>query len=207
MPKTANPYSVHPGVKMMQDWIATLKDKTGRNLDEWLAFIRKNGPKDEKASRDWLKKEIKLGTNTAWWLAERAFKVPARGWDEDPDAYLQQALDYVEAQYAGKHAHQRPLYDALLQLGFSMGKDVKVCPCQTMVPLYRNHVFAQIKATTLKRVDLGFCLRGVKARGRLKDTGGEKKGDRITHRVEITQLSDIDAEVKKWLKQAYEADA
>ena len=41
----------------------------------------------------------------------------------------------------------------------------------------------------------------------LKDTGGEKKGDRITHRVEITKLSDIDAEVKTWLKQAYEADA
>jgi hypothetical protein len=40
-----------------------------------------------------------------------------------------------------------------------------------MVPLYRNHIFAQMKPATLPRVDLGF------------------------------------AEVKKWLKAAYEGDA
>src|SRR3954464_7855734 len=29
-------YSVHPGVSMMQRWIAELKQKTGRTLDEWV---------------------------------------------------------------------------------------------------------------------------------------------------------------------------
>jgi len=47
--------------------------------------------------------------------------------------------------FAGPKEALRPLYDELLKLGRSLGKDVKVCPCQTMVPLYRNHVFAQIK--------------------------------------------------------------
>jgi hypothetical protein len=203
----ANPYSVHPGVKMMQDWVATLKTKTGRDLSEWLAFIRKDGPRDEKAARAWLKEEIKLGTNTAWWLAERAHNVKARGWDDDPKAYLAQALQFVKAQYAGKKAHLLPIYEALLTLGKAQGKDVKVCPCQTMVPLYRKHVFAQIKPTTQTRIDLGFCLRGVKPTKRLLTTGGEKKGDRITHRIEISSLKDIDADVKKWLKHAYNADA
>jgi hypothetical protein len=65
-------YGIHPGVLMTQKWIADLKDKTGRSLDEWLKLIKKSGPKDEKARREWLKTEHGLGTNSAWWLAERA---------------------------------------------------------------------------------------------------------------------------------------
>ena len=81
-----------------------------------------------------------------------------------------------------------------------------VCPCQTIVPLYRNHVFAQIKPTTQTRIDLGFCLRGVTATGKLQETGGEAKGDRITHRITIASIEEIDDEVRMWIRKAYEAD-
>ncbi len=94
----------------------------------------------------------------------------------------------------------------LLVLGRSLGSDVKVCPCQTIVPLYRKHVFVQIKPTTRTRIDLGLALKDTKVPKRLIDTGGLAKKDRITHRIEITSLKDIDAEVKKWLKTAYEMD-
>lgn len=40
----------------------------------------------------------------------------------------------------------------------------------------------------------------------LIDTGGLAKKDRITHRMEITSTAEIDAEVKKWLKTAYDLD-
>jgi len=108
--------------------------------------------------------------------------------------------------FAGPKEALRPLYDELLKLGRSLGKDVKVCPCQTMVPLYRNHVFAQIKPTTRTRIDLGLALRNSKVPKRLIDTGGFAKKDRITHRIEITSLQDIDAEVKKWITKAYAMD-
>ena len=32
---------------MTQKWIAELKQKTGRSLDEWLKFIKKEGPLTE----------------------------------------------------------------------------------------------------------------------------------------------------------------
>lgn len=198
-------YSIHPGVKMIQDWIATFKEKTGRSVDEWVALVKKSGPADEKSRREWLKKEHKLGTNSAWWIAERASGKPAE--DDTPEAYLKSAEKYVEEMFAGGKAGLRPIYDALLKLGLSTGKDVKACPCKTMVPLYRNHVFAQIKPTTRTRIDFGLCLRGVKLPKRLIDTGGAAKSDRITHRIEIASLADIDAEVKRWLKTAYDQDA
>jgi len=210
MPKTATRkksiYGVHPGVVMTVKWISELKQKTGRTLDEWIKFIKKEGPPTEQARRDWLKQQHGLGTNSAWWLAERSVgKGEEAG---DPDAYLQAAEKYVDTMFGGKKEHLRPIYDALLKLGLSMGKDTKACPCQTIVPLYRNHVFAQIKPTTQTRIDFGLALGDTKKTPkRLIDTGGFAKKDRITHRVEITSLKDIDDEVKKWLKTAYERDA
>ena len=198
-------YSVHPGVAMVQKWIVDLPAKTGRSLDEWMKFIKKNGPKTEKERREWLKAKHGLGTNSAWWLAERA--EGKGGEDDDPDAYLQAAEGYVEKMFAGPKQSLRPIYDALLRLGLSVGKDVKACPCQTIVPLYRNHVFAQIKPTTQTRIDMGFALKDLKATGRLIDTGGFAKKDRITHRIPVTSLADIDDEVKRWLEYAYELDA
>src|SRR5688500_20303954 len=44
-------YSVHPGVLMTQKWIGELKQKTGRSLEEWLKFIKKSAPADEKERR------------------------------------------------------------------------------------------------------------------------------------------------------------
>jgi len=138
------PYTVHPGVVMVQKWIKELPEKTGRSLDEWIALTRKAGPPTEKERREWLKKEHKLGTNSAAWIAER---VDSKGTEEDsPEAYLKTAAAWVEAQYSGPRAGLRPLYEQLLKLGFSLGKDVKASPCKTMVPLYRNHVFAADQA-------------------------------------------------------------
>ena len=198
-------YGVHPGVLMTQKWIAELKQKTGRTLDEWLRLIKKEGPPTENDRRDWLKTKYGLGTNNASWMAERSIgKGEELG---DPDHYLRAAEKYVEEMFAGKKEPLRPIYHALLKLGLGIGKEAKACPCQTIVPLYRSHVFAQIKPTTQTRIDLGFALGNMKTPKRLIDTGGYAKKDRITHRFEITSAKDIDDELQRWLKVAYDRDA
>lgn len=207
---TKSLYSVSPGVEMLQNWIATLKEKSGRSLDEWMTFIQTSGPAEEKARRDWLKDKHNLGTNTAWWLAERATGKPDAQCEDTPEAYLKIAPTYVDAQYAGKKQPLRPLYDALLKLGLAVGTESKACPCKTIVPFYRNHVFAQLKPSTNTRIDLGLALAKLpdsKIPKRLIDTGGKAKKDRITHRIPIEKPSDIDPFVEKWLKTAYDLDA
>lgn len=201
-------YSVHPGVLMVQKWIAELKEKSGRTLDEWITLIQKSGLDEEAACRAWLKEKHGFGSNSAWWIAERALARDDKGISEDdPESYLKAAEVYVESMYAGAKAGLRPIYDELLKLGLGIGPDAKACPCKTIVPLYRNHVFAEIKPTTRTRIDLGFALRDTPATGRLIDTGGFQKKNRISHRIPITSLADIDAEVKRWLKTAYDMDA
>jgi hypothetical protein len=205
--KSESLYGVHPSVAMVQKSLAELKENTGRSLKEWIALVNREGPKGEKSLRAWLKAKHKLGMNSAGWIAERA---DGKGGDLDkPETYLNAAVGYVEEQYAGPKEKLRPIYCELLALGKSMGDDVKACPCKTIVPLYRNHVFAQIKPTTNTRIDLGFALTHYKGKlpKRLIDTGGLAKKDRITHRIEITAVDQIDDDVKKWLKTAYDLDA
>jgi Domain of unknown function (DUF5655) len=56
------------------------------------------------------------------------------------------------------------IYETLLKVGLGVGADAKACPCKTIVPLYREHVFAEIKPATNSRIDLGLALGKVSAK-------------------------------------------
>jgi hypothetical protein len=197
-------YDVHPGVAMVGKWTDELKAKSGRSVDEWVALIQSKGPKDTKARREWLKREHSLGTNSAWWLVDRAEGAEDEG---DPAVYLRQAGEFVEAMFAGSKAGLRPIYDALYDLARSFGDEIKISPGKTIVPIYRKHVIAQIRPATKTRLDFGYALKELPAKGRLIDTGGRAKGDRITHKIELTSAQQVDDEVRKLLRKAYELDA
>ena len=204
MPKQT--YDPHPGVMMVRNWIDTLKDKTGRTLDEWVDLVKKKGPKSTADRKAWLKSAHKLGTNSAGWIVDYAEGNPDLE-EGDPEVYVKRAAEYVEAMFSGSKADLRPIFDRLYTLARSIGKDVKISPGKTIVSIYRNHVIAQVKPSTRTRLDFGFALKDTPAKGRLVDTGGLAKGDRITRRVELTSPDQIDDAVEKWLRKAYEMDA
>ncbi len=43
---------------MVQKSMAELKETTGRSLEEWIAIVQKEGPKDEKSRFTWLKTKL-----------------------------------------------------------------------------------------------------------------------------------------------------
>lgn len=191
-------YTLHPGFAMEESNLERLKERTGRTLDEWIRVVKKSGPATGKERIAWLKQAHGITTNYALWIAKRVDGSGGAA-DYDPDAM-------VEEMFAGKKAGLCPIYDAMLALAFGLGKDVRVSPCKTIVPFYRKHVFAQVKPTTATRIDVGFAFKSMKPTAKLVSTGGFEKGDRITHRIPVASVQEIDKEVKKWLKQAYEMD-
>lgn len=205
--KPLRPYSVHPATQMIQDWIAALPVKTGKALEEWSAIAHSSGITERKALIAWLKDEWKFGTNQAMWIANVALG------DEDSivmssdEGYLNAAERWLEAQYSGKKEHLRPVYNHVLTVAMNIGEDVNACPTRTYLSLFRNHAFAQIKPTTNTRIDLGLALGNEPALGKLIDTGGLAKGDRITHRIALQTLTDVDDETRHWLQMAYDKDA
>jgi len=197
-------YHMHPSMLMLRSVIAGMKAKTGRSPDEWLRFVDRDGPKGEKERRDWLKQEHGLGTNYAAWIAARSV---GKGDGEDPEQYLKHAEDYVDNMFAGPKEHLRDIYDEILSYAKTLGRDIRISPCQTTVPIYRKHVIAQVKPTTRTRIDLGLALKDARTPKRLINTGGFAKKDRITHRIEISSKADFDSEARDWMRTAYDMDA
>src|SRR5437870_5555247 len=123
-------YSLHPSFGMEARSIANLQERTGRTLEAWSELVKQAGPPSERERAEWLKAHHGLGTNYAAWIAARA--AGKKGEEEyDPKAL-------VDAMYAGPKAALRPIHNALVTLGKALGEDVKACPCQTIVPLFRR---------------------------------------------------------------------
>ena len=202
--KPAASYDVHPSVAYVQAVLANLKAKTGRDAEAWAARLGAEAPPDAKA---WLKAQG-LGATQASFVLQRATARPGHAFDDTPEGYLAAAPGYVAAQYAGKKAALRPLFEGIVEIARGLGPDVKVCPCETIVPLYRNHVFAEVKPF-VARLDLGLALGDPAtvedSSGRLQDIGGFKTKDRLTHKLELRGEADLEAALT-WLRRAYERD-
>jgi hypothetical protein len=107
-----------------------------------------------------------------------------------------------------KKSPLRPVFEQLLALGKSLGPDVKACPCKTMVPLLSQSCLRSDQAHHHTRIDFGLCFTSYRGKlpKRLIDIGGLAKKDRITHRIEVSTLDQIDDELKRWFRAAYDPD-
>ncbi len=173
-----------------------LRERTGKSIDEWVGVARRKGLSTRKALVDWLMKEQGLGRVAANMVASR---VEGQTGYSDPAALL-------AGMFAGPKAALRRLYDELVKAATSLGADVQVMPCRTQVTLRRTRQFAWIKASSATRLDLGLALPGIKPAGRLLPVAGTNEQDRVRLRIAVASIEEIDAEVKRWLKTAYDFD-
>ena len=195
---TKSLYSTHPGLSREPAFHRNLQERTGKTLEQWAAHTKKSGPPTERERRAWLKDQG-LTTNYAHWIA-----ATAAGTEIGADNYDPEAL--VEAMFSGAKAGLLPIYEKLLKLGLSLGKDVTASPGKTMVALYRKRVFARITPATRTRIDLQLALEeSTKPTARLIDIQDKSK-NRINRQIGITSAAGIDDEVKRLLKRAYDLE-
>lgn len=188
-------YALHPVVEYQMKMAENLKKNTGKTLEEWLLLTE--DIKDLKSNEfvKIAKERFGLGMNTAVVIAA------AHSGQLGADAY--NPVKLVEELFAGRQNLLEILY-RVLDFAITLGSDVKICPASTFVPLYRKNVFLQIKAATKTRIDLGFALGDYPLRENLTDTGGLKKKDRITRKIELFSVDDLNDFVKLLIKTAYE---
>jgi hypothetical protein len=168
--------------------IANLPAKTGRTLDEWLVIVSSSGLSKHGEIVKMLKGEHQMSHGFANLVSRFSIRSQS-GPEEDP----------VAAQYAGAKQALRPLYEAICDYARSLGPDVEIAPKKTSVSIRRSKQFALVQAASKSRIDLGINLKGIEPLGRLEAWDGM-----ISHRVRIERESDIDPQLKAWLKQAYE---
>jgi hypothetical protein len=203
MPKSAtktSKYKPHPGLAKEAEDKVKLKSATGKTFDQWVETTRKRAFVGQKDARMWLQKEQGLGMREAWWIASTALTPPG-------DANYEDSETLVDALYSGPKAAWRGVHERAVDAAIACGSDVIPTSCQTMVPIYRKHVFMELKPLTdgvLVHFSLG---ESAPAKGRLAKADGRMPGDRLTHEVLLTSEKDVDAEFKSWVAQAYENGA
>jgi len=175
--------------KALKTMIANMPEKTGKSLDEWKKILKAKGFAKHGEAMKFLKGEHGVShgfANTIIHLSK----------DDQPEGD-----DLVTAQYKGKES-LLPIYQALIKMVDDIAKDVVKTPKKTTVSIIRKKQFALIKPATKSRIDLGLKLKGKPTTDRLGNSG--PFGAMCTHRVQLTEASQVDAELKGWLKEAYE---
>ncbi len=180
---------------MAATMIANLKEKTGKTLAQWTKIAKASGKAKHGEIVKFLKSEHEIGHGYANLIAHETLKADMPSGGDGGDAM-------VEAQYAGPKAELRPIYDALIKIVQSFGKDVEISPKKAYVSLRRSKQFGLIQPSTKTRVDVGINLKGEAPTDRLEASGSFNS--MVSHRVKLADKKDVDTELKKWLKAAYE---
>jgi len=202
MAKTASKkskYSPHPGLAKEAQDKEKLRAATGRTFDQWVEVVRKKGFAAQREARMWLQKDNGLGMREAWWIATTALAGDYEATYGDPETL-------VDALYSGAKAAWRPVHEKAVDAALACGADVIATSCKTMVPIYRKHVFLELKPTQ-SGVLAQLAIGDAPGKGRLAKSDGRQPGDRLTHEVLLTSEKDVDAEFKGWLATAYENGA
>ena len=174
--------------KALQTMIDNMPEKTGKSLSQWKTLLKTKSFTKHSEALNYLKKEYNVThgfANTIVALSKEE-KTPQ---------------DLVKNQYKGKE-HLFPIYENLISIIKAFGEDVKITPKKTEVSVERKRKFVVIKPATKTRIDLGLKLKGKPITERLENSG--PFGTMCTHRVRLTDVNEIDAELKAWLKEAYQ---
>ena len=174
--------------------IANLPEKTGKSLDQWLVIVKKSKLEKHGDIVRLLKTDHGIGHGFANLIAHKSLASDAGSADSE---------DLVAAQYSGAKAALKPIHDKLIKVVEGFGKDVELSPKKAYVSLRRSKQFALIQPSTATRLDLGLNLKGVAPKGRLEASGSWNA--MVTHRVKLSNAIEVDAELKAWLKAAYDA--
>ena len=174
---------------------ASLAERTGRSLEEWVALVRKGDldPLDQKAVRRWLKEKHGVLQNSRWTIADAAAR--DAGWSRP------EVEEYVDRQYEGPKASLRPIFNRLREVIEGFGEDVTMEGRGTYTPFVRRRQFAAVAATTRTRVDVG--LRYTEPPSSPLLAAATAPGQ-ATHKLSFTSVEQVTPNIEQLLRKAYE---
>lgn len=178
--------------KATQTMIENLHKNTGKTLQQWIDIVKQQSFSKHGEIIKFLKEQHVFTHGFANLVAHKANETDA-GSAENQD-------DLITKQYQGKE-HLKPFYDKLMTEISKFGKDIEIAPKNSYVSLRRKKQFATLNPATKTRFEIGINLKGQEAKGKLE---AEKPNAMCSHKINITDINDIDKEVYEWIKTAYD---
>ncbi len=178
--------------KSVVTMVESFKEKTGYSLEEWKVILAEKGLVKHGEIVKFLKETHNV---THGYASEVGLKV--LGSDADSSS---NADDFIVTQYKGKE-HLKPFYDKILAKVQGFDGEFEIAPKKAYVALRRKKQFIILNPASKTRFEIGFNLKGTEASGKLEN---EKPDGICSHKIQLTDINDIDQEVFDWIKMAYD---
>jgi hypothetical protein len=179
-----------------QAYLDTIKAKTGKTPQDFIALAEQKGfLKPRTKAGDiiaWLKKDFDLGHGHAMAIVKilKGVNAPKVSTDERIDKF-----------FSGNKSKWRTPYDELLEKLKGFGDDVDIATTDTYISLLKGKKKFGVIYITADRMDVGIKRKGESFEGRFEEAGSWNS--MVTHRVRVTDASQIDTELIEWLQHAY----
>jgi hypothetical protein len=179
-----------------QAYLDNIKAKTGKGPEDFRILAEERGllKKGVKSGEivQWLKEDFGLGHGHAMAIV-RVLK--------QADSPKLSVDEKISSHFGRGKARWYPVYADLMSKVGKFGDNVHVGPTNSYLSLLKGDRKFGVIQVTADRMDIGIKLEGVESAGRLEAAGSWN--EMVTHRVRITEPSQIDEEVIAWLDQAY----
>lgn len=178
----------------VQTMISNLEKNYGKTLEQWIQIVNKEGFEKHGEIMKFLKENHGFTHGFANLVAHKTLKSDA---GSAPDVN-----ELIDKQYKGKE-HFLPIYEKLKAEIEQFGDDIEFAPKNSYVSVKRKKQFAMLIPATKTRYEIGINLKGQEPKGILEiDT---KTNGMCSHKIHLTEISDVNSEVIDWIKKAYES--
>jgi hypothetical protein len=181
--------------------LRNIQAKTGKTIAELHAVLAASGLDKTGERRTLLMERFKLGYGDANTVALFYGKpVPALDGGA-PAAPTATEGDPLDAIYTGAKAGLRPLHAQVMKMIEGLGS-FEQAPKKSYISLRRKKQFAMVGPATKDAIEIGLNAKDLPAHARLKvmPPGGMCQ---VTTR--IASVKEVDAALRGWLQQAYDA--
>lgn len=186
------------GAQAVQKQLANLQKRSGKTLDELMAIVRASGLTKHGEIREMLKRDVGLGHGDANTFIIAVWNTGGAGIAQPKGATDAEVLDEI---YQGPKAALRPIHEKLMAAIGKFG-EFEIAPKKGYVSLRRKKQFAMLGPASNTRFELGLNIKGVPGEGKLET---QPPGGMCSHKVKLTDASEVDALVVAWVRQAFDA--
>jgi len=181
--------------------LRNIQSKTGKSIAELHAGITASGLAKTGERRSMLMERFKLGYGDANVVALLYGKAPPSldaGTPQPPEVSVDDALETI---YSGTKAHLRPLHDMVIEQVKKLG-EFEQAPKKSYVSLRRARQFLMVGPATKDQIEIGLNHKNLASHPRLKLL---PPGGMCQATTRIASAADLDAQLKAWIKQAYDS--
>lgn len=174
--------------------IKNLKNKTGKDFEEWVVLIEKDGPKDKRERVKWLKANHELGHYQAVNIVDRM--------ELDGNSNYDNTGELINSLLANTNSQIKELYIELNNIILKLGDDVKQKPCKGYIPYYRNKQFLILKPSK-STMKIGLSFPNDYSNILLSEAKNLGGSNRINRMMEISTKKDMNDDILFIIQESY----